>query len=209
VSATKNLYNIHLHTYNNKNGSYCINPNSDELISTKQFEETYFKILSCENRTVEFKDMNAYIAHFSHCSIYESMRRRMRKDANNECRLDNLRNTILFYNQIRNTNLVEKYCPKKIELDENRFVPNKMIDINTYNNDYGTNFLLSDIIELIQDSKLNNRKLIFIKMKDFLPRGFNVQEYKRLNTDLQKLTDINAERHFIIFGMKENRKYMN
>ncbi len=82
-----------------------------------------------------------------------------------------------------------------------------MIDIKTYNKDYGTNFGLADIVELILDSKLLNRKLCFVTMNEFLPEGFNVSEYKRLNQDLQKLSDFNAERHYIIFGITEKRKY--
>jgi hypothetical protein len=205
--SVNNKYNVFIHRCFIDDGSYCLKPDSDELIYTQDFENRYFKLISSNNHRIQVNDMNAYIAHYAHCSIYETIRRRTRKNANNVCRLKNLRNTILSYNQARNTDMVEKYCSERTVLDETRFEANKMIDINTYNKDYGTNFLLSSVVELILDSKMSNRKIHFITLDEFLPVGFNVVQYKKLNPDLQKLSDIDAKLHYIKLGNNENRKY--
>jgi hypothetical protein len=205
VSVYSN-YNAFIHRCFTPNGSYCIKPNSNELIYTQEFENMYFKLISSSKHKIEFSDMNAYIAHYVHCSIYESVRRRTRKNANNVCRLKNLRNTILSYNQVINKDLIDKYFSENF-YDDNLFVGNKMIDINTYNKDYGTNYLLSDILDLIIDSKLYNRKLYFIHIDEILPTGFNVQDYKKRNADLKSFSDIDAKRHYITFGINENRNY--
>ena len=40
-----------------------------------------------------------------------------------------------------------------------------------------------------------------------LPKDFNIEYYKKLNNDLQNLSNIEAIEHYINYGKKELRKY--
>ena len=76
-----------------------------------------------------------------------------------------------------------------------------------YENDiikYGDIFInkihKNSIKQLIKNNDLNN-------LDNILPKDFNVDMYKDLNTDLINLNDIDVKLHYINYGINEGRKY--
>ena len=54
-----------------------------------------------------------------------------------------------------------------------------------------------------EDVKMNTKNTI----DEQLPSDFDVKIYKELHSDLKKLTDLQAKKHYAVFGMNEGRKY--
>ena len=81
---------------------------------------------------------------------------------------------------------------------------NKMIekfDLNTYKRN--VNLEKNDLIHILQHY-INNNK---INIDSKLPLDFNHEIYKKIYNDLSKFSNQELEKHYILYGIKENRIY--
>lgn len=105
-------------------------------------------------------------------------------------------------NQILYLKMIEYIIINKINI----ILPGKIFLFNSLKNI--VEFLKYIKLELTFDNILIFQINVNInELYDKLPNDFNINEYKEINKDLQKLSNLEAIKHYINLGIKEGRKY--
>lgn len=177
--------------YFNKNMYFNYNQSIDEV--TRHFNINLYEIPFDHDKMYleyKFKNINFIVLHFDYIDQWNNILYKIFKTEFN----------------ILNRNIGEKKKYKDVYIDYKKKykIPNLILDFiekennfNYFNNNDKREKYINKWKEKIDDSLELNK----------LPDNFNYIEYKNKNKDLERMNELELIWHFILFGMKENRKY--
>ena len=163
-------------------------------------------------------ELPIHINHYQINSIKTFLKRKLRPNFGEVYDImrphDHFYTFMILFNNIQ-TNIMNKYISSinLILQNKNKIALNDISDyINAFycNNKYIYECDSYDMLsEMLQSDNLRycrTNELMHIYSKN-TPIDFNVSQYKELNQDLQYMPDIEAKKHYDLYGYKENRKY--
>jgi len=113
-----------------------------------------------------------------------------------------------------NENTIYNYLLDNISFDKNIFNDKRIYFAKTYLNEFEKyNIPLSNVLKNIINQSINEKTIHIstfpndIELPIKLPDDFDVSNYKKYNSDLNNISDIEAILHYIRHGKYENRVY--
>ncbi len=163
VSKITDLNHISLHLFNlDSNYVLYTQPYTNELCTKMNFSNKYFEPMKgIKNNSHKFNDMNAFIAHYHICGLYQFYKRKLRKGCNNYSRLFHFKKYALSYNESVNTLLYDKYLNSDNK-SKSLVVPKigMTLDIEKYNKIHKRK--CADNFHVLVDAFEHNLELYFI-----------------------------------------------
>jgi hypothetical protein len=190
--------------------NYITNPH---FINTHDVSKS--PVTFCFNHNEDILTLPIHINHYQINSLKLYIRRKIRSEIGyvkgkirdaNEIFLFVLSNNDIYSDIMSkfsdNINNILNVKDSKIEDNLNSTYCNHSL----YHND-NLIFSISSYDQLL--NILNSDNVKFPKFENLLPSNFNVKDYRKLNKDLNKLTDIELMNHYVLFGKNENRKFFS
>lgn len=150
---------------------------------------------------LDYTDVDAFCAHYitQDCNTFVKRRiRRKRAEYNNYRDANSIINYINSWNKVINKSML-KYINKTI----NEGICNlKVVDIDKYNEKYNTK--CNNIYEMLIHFFDNKTEVIYTDINE-LRKKFNVSKYKQFNPNLNNLTDLQVNKHYILYRNGKNR----